>query len=257
MTNHIKTTKRVIRDFQEQRVLLSDDEKRQNFMQSLGPSFNGFVGVLEMCQTFEAMVTRCQAEAIRRDQQKNRRSTNSGSKSNASFSAEQAAGTKGGKKKHDMTEAKCYNSQEMGHFARDCTKERVLPKSKGGETASVAFSVDDATEDCRRGWIMDSGATGYMTGHVDNLTGVRELSEPRVLTVASGDYTEKFSPVVHHSTLRLVLVIGVARRMKRMQLDVKTAFLNSDWTRKPIWNRLNVTRVLMDTCDVYSMHCMD
>lgn len=42
------------------------------------------------------------------------------------------------------------------------------------------------------------------------------------------DYTETFSPVVRHSTLRLVLVIVVARRMKRMQLDVKTAFLNSD-----------------------------
>ncbi|OWZ10823.1 Integrase, catalytic core protein [Phytophthora megakarya] len=42
------------------------------------------------------------------------------------------------------------------------------------------------------------------------------------------DYTETFSPVVHHSTLRLVLVIVVARRMKRMQLDVKNAFLNSD-----------------------------
>ncbi|GMF63074.1 unnamed protein product [Phytophthora fragariaefolia] len=42
------------------------------------------------------------------------------------------------------------------------------------------------------------------------------------------DYTETFSPVVRHSTLRLVLVIVEARRMKRMQLDVKTAFLNSD-----------------------------
>ncbi|GMF20131.1 unnamed protein product [Phytophthora fragariaefolia] len=42
------------------------------------------------------------------------------------------------------------------------------------------------------------------------------------------DYTETFSPVVRHSTLRLVLVIVVARRMKRMQQDVKTAFLNSD-----------------------------
>ncbi|OWZ10287.1 hypothetical protein PHMEG_00016887 [Phytophthora megakarya] len=98
MTEHIETTKRMIGDLQEQRVLLADEEKQQNFMQSLGPAWNGFVGVLEMCQTFEAMVTRYQAEAIRRDQQTNRRSTNSGSKSNAAFSAEQTAGKRGARR---------------------------------------------------------------------------------------------------------------------------------------------------------------
>ncbi|KAE9040228.1 hypothetical protein PR001_g7174 [Phytophthora rubi] len=41
------------------------------------------------------------------------------------------------------------------------------------------------------------------------------------------DYTETFSPVVRHSTARLVLVVVVQRQMKRMQLDIKTAFLNS------------------------------
>ncbi|OWZ19073.1 Retroelement pol Polyprotein [Phytophthora megakarya] len=42
------------------------------------------------------------------------------------------------------------------------------------------------------------------------------------------DYTETFSPVVTHSTVRLVLVIAVQRRMRRVQLDIKTAFLNSE-----------------------------
>jgi hypothetical protein len=42
------------------------------------------------------------------------------------------------------------------------------------------------------------------------------------------DYTETFSPVVRHSTVRLVLVVVVQRCMKRLQLDIKTVFLNSE-----------------------------
>ncbi|KAG3153482.1 hypothetical protein PC128_g22575 [Phytophthora cactorum] len=36
------------------------------------------------------------------------------------------------------------------------------------------------------------------------------------------DYTMTFSPVVRHSTLQIVLVIVIQRRMKRLQLDIKT-----------------------------------
>jgi hypothetical protein len=32
--------------------VIPDEEKRQNFMQSLGPAWNGFVGVFEACGTF-------------------------------------------------------------------------------------------------------------------------------------------------------------------------------------------------------------
>lgn len=34
--------------------------------------------------------------------------------------------------------------------------------------------------------------------------------------------------MVRHSTLRLVLVIAAVKRIKRMQLDIKIAFLSSD-----------------------------
>ncbi|ETP43663.1 hypothetical protein F442_09646 [Phytophthora nicotianae P10297] len=91
---HIQNTRRVLDELQEQHVLISDDEKCRNFMQSLGPAWNGFVGVLESCATFELMIQRCHAEAILRDQQKNRRSSsvsNSG-KAAAAFSAEQTSG---------------------------------------------------------------------------------------------------------------------------------------------------------------------
>ncbi|GMF20638.1 unnamed protein product [Phytophthora fragariaefolia] len=64
-----------------------------------------------------------------------------------------------------MSKVMCYNFQEMGHFARDCTKERVQAKSKP-EAASMAFTEDEIANDNKREWI---------------------LLEPRVLTVASGD----------------------------------------------------------------------
>ncbi|KAI9915093.1 hypothetical protein PsorP6_006933 [Peronosclerospora sorghi] len=36
-----------------------------------------------------------------------------------------------------------------------------------------------------------------------------------------------FIPVIRHSTLRVVLVVFESRRMKHLQIDIKTAYLNS------------------------------
>ncbi|KAE9022956.1 hypothetical protein PF005_g5209 [Phytophthora fragariae] len=60
------------------------------------------------------------------------------------------------------------------------------------------------------------------------------LDKYKACVVANGfsqpygdDYTKSFSPVAYHSTVRLVAVVVVQRQMKRMQLDIKTVFLNS------------------------------
>ncbi|OWY90245.1 hypothetical protein PHMEG_00041718 [Phytophthora megakarya] len=188
MVDHIKSSKRVLDELQEQHVAVSDEEKRHNFMQSLGPAWNGFVGVLESCVTFEVMTQRCPAEAIRREQQKGRRSTGgtaNGGKVTAAFNAEQKTG-KGmkPKKKRDMSKVKCYNCQKMGHFARNCTSDPASSNAKN-EAASMAFSVEDTMANSKREWIVDSGATSHMTGHIENLVAVHTLDEPRSRTVAS------------------------------------------------------------------------
>ncbi|KAE9252470.1 hypothetical protein PF002_g3815 [Phytophthora fragariae] len=75
----------------------------------------------------------------------------------------------------------------MGHFVIDCTNEHVAPGATKADAASIAFSAEDGDADCRREWIVDSGATSHMTGRLGNLINVQELVEPRELTVASGD----------------------------------------------------------------------
>jgi hypothetical protein len=42
------------------------------------------------------------------------------------------------------------------------------------------------------------------------------------------DYFEVTSPVLAHVTLRCVLVLAVLRKWKRLQLDIRTTFLNSE-----------------------------
>ncbi|KAG3001481.1 hypothetical protein PC128_g22578 [Phytophthora cactorum] len=51
----------------------------------------------------------------------------------------------------------------------------------------MVFSVADAMANSNRDWIVDSGATSCMTGHIENLVDVHMLDEPRPRTVASGE----------------------------------------------------------------------
>ncbi|KAE9218272.1 hypothetical protein PF005_g8335 [Phytophthora fragariae] len=166
MMAHIQVTRRVLDELQELHGELGDDKKRHNFMHSLGPAWNGFIGVLESPSTLEDMLNRCQAEVIRRTRHKGRRSTSraasGGGKAAAAFNTDvkdSKSNNMSSKKKLDASKIKCFNCQKMGHFARDCTNEHIV----------------------------DSGASSHMAGHLDNLINVRELVEPRTLTVASGD----------------------------------------------------------------------
>uniref|UniRef100_M4BMV6 Uncharacterized protein n=1 Tax=Hyaloperonospora arabidopsidis (strain Emoy2) TaxID=559515 RepID=M4BMV6_HYAAE len=45
MLDHIKTTRRLLGELFEYGVVVSDDEKTMNFIQSLGSSWNGYVGL--------------------------------------------------------------------------------------------------------------------------------------------------------------------------------------------------------------------
>lgn len=191
MIVHIKTTRHVLDELQEQHVTVSDKEKRQKCMQSLGPTWNGFVGVFKASVTLEATLQRCHAEVIRREQQSGRQSTSgssSGGKATAAFIAEFKPGKKKpkSKKKRDVSKVKCFNCSQFGHYARNCTNDQD-PSATRKEAASMAFSVEGAMANSSREWIVDSSATSHMTGHIENLVDVHMLDEPRPLAVASGE----------------------------------------------------------------------
>jgi hypothetical protein len=53
----------------------------------------------------------------------------------------------------------------------------------------------------------------------------------------SVDYEETFSPVVRHESVRTVLSIAAVEDLEILQLDVKTAFLNSEFKEKVFMDR--------------------
>ena len=112
-------------------------------MQSLVHAWNRFVCVLKSCATFIATLQRAHAEAIRREQQKGRRSTSvctAGIKTTAAFHTEQNTGRRftKSKKDRDMPKVMCYNCNRLGHFARNSTNDLTLPSTKK-ESASRHF----------------------------------------------------------------------------------------------------------------------
>ena len=52
------------------------------------------------------------------------------------------------------------------------------------------------------------------------------------------DYHEVFSPVVKHTSIRLILAMVTLEDFELEQLDLKTAFLHGNWKRRFIWSNL-------------------
>ncbi|GMF21914.1 unnamed protein product [Phytophthora fragariaefolia] len=170
MVEHIQVTRRVLDELQELHVEVGNEEKRQNFLHSIGPAWNGFIGVLDASSTFEDMANRCQGDTLRRSQQEGQRSTSSasagGGEAAVAFNIkvkESQSNEKFSKKKLDLTKIKCFNCQMMGHFARDCTNEHIGRSATKSESAGMAFSVEGSGADSRREWIVDSGTASHMS----------------------------------------------------------------------------------------------
>ncbi|GMF61952.1 unnamed protein product [Phytophthora fragariaefolia] len=137
MLEHIRQTRLMLAELKYYKVSLSDAEKKSNFLQSLDPAWNGYIGALKACGSMEELFIKAATEARRRLTQA-QRSKHGGSQAVSSGNAFAASshGKQGAKK------GKCYNCGMRGHFKMECK----LKKQFGAAFGNAAASEDSGDE---------------------------------------------------------------------------------------------------------------
>ncbi|GMF48612.1 unnamed protein product [Phytophthora fragariaefolia] len=189
MLEHIRQTRLMLAELECYKVSLSDAEKKSNFLQSLGPDWNGYIGALEACGSMEELLIKAAAEARRRSTQA-QRSKHGGTQAVSSGNAFAASsyGKPGTKK------GKCYNCGKRGHFKNECKSKKQFGGAFGnaaagqdsGDEAETGFVFQVSTQAAGADWIIDSGASSHMTGTSDLLSDLHEMASNVVVTTASG-----------------------------------------------------------------------
>ncbi|KAE9351166.1 hypothetical protein PF008_g6086 [Phytophthora fragariae] len=110
------TTRLMLADLECYKVSLSDGEKKNNFLQSLGPDWNGYVGSLETRPTFEDLLIKAASDTRRHAVRPQRGKRGGGSvvRGGNAFTAKYD-----GKKK-----GKYFNCGKRGHSRNECKSEK-------------------------------------------------------------------------------------------------------------------------------------
>ncbi|OWZ19834.1 hypothetical protein PHMEG_0005846 [Phytophthora megakarya] len=189
MLEHIRLPHLMLVELECYKVSLSDAEKKSNFLQSLGPDWNGYIGALEACGSMEELLIKAAAEARRRPTQAQRSKHGSSKAVNSSnvFTAS-SPGKQGAKK------GKCYNCGKRGHFKNECKSKKQFGDAFGNATSSAdssdkaetGFVFQVSTQAAGADWVIDSGASNHMTGTSGLLSNLHELTSSVVVTSGSG-----------------------------------------------------------------------
>ncbi|KAE9325761.1 hypothetical protein PR003_g16404 [Phytophthora rubi] len=117
MLEHIRQTRLMLAELECYKMSLSDAEKKSNFLQSLDPDWDDYIGALEECRSMEELLIKAAAEARRRSTH-NHGGAQAVSSGNA-FAA-LSYGTPGAQK------GKCYNCGKRGHFKNNASRRSSL-----------------------------------------------------------------------------------------------------------------------------------
>jgi len=82
----------------------------------------------------------------------------------------------------------CNNCQEIGHFAKDCTKSNQNRKAFTAASLTASHAQDLAGN--RNVWYQDSGATHHMTGNLSWMTDVKPLDAPARIKLGNSTVLE-------------------------------------------------------------------
>lgn len=209
MLDHIKQIRLVVAELGSYHVTFTDAELKSNFLQSIGPEWNGYVGSLEACSTCDEMMVKAASEARRRTEQRQRgrgggatvtqtTSALTTHQPNRSGNSNSNGQNRGGNNNSNGQQAKrrkgkCWNCGKRGHMKQDCRSQPKNGGSGGSNAAEAGFcfqmSVDNMSQSGslpKSHWIIDSGASSHMTGESTLLYDVRPLKQATVVTTASG-----------------------------------------------------------------------
>lgn len=123
---------------------------------------------------------------------------------------------------HEPIERKSYRAASEQKEWQEAMIEEVEALQSQGTWVLVPKPIDRNIVGCKWVYKLKKNADGTISRYKARLV-AQGFSQTEGL-----DYTETFSPIVRHSTVRIILALTASSGWKLRQFDVKNTFLHGD-----------------------------